>query len=295
VCTDDRNWLQMRSPGVVRAARGLASPDPVFSPYDPLVGPTAALDRVYMVERLIALGFPERAQRVAAATTDARERAVALGLIDLAFGRADAGARRLAHALEIDPGLLAARVALLRLRRDGLGGAGAADEALAADVPDPVRAVVEGWRLEAGRDWEGVRALESRLAANAPHDPTHDDAARLRVGWRVASGDPSLARDAIRLLDLIIPPTGGDLILRARALAIGGDPNGAFSTLFQLALILNDAHPVLAHAALGVLDGLPPGAGDPAERTELTNRLRWFTRGGGGAAQSQSSSPGAAR
>jgi hypothetical protein len=115
------------------------------------------------------------------------------------------------------------------------------------------------------------------------------------VGWRLASGDPALARDATRLLDQIIPPTGADLILRARALTIGGDPSGAFSTLFQLALILNDANPLLARAALGVLDGLPPGAGDPAERTELTNRLRWFTRAAGGAAQSQSPSPGAAR
>lgn len=292
-CTDDRNWLQMRSPGVVRAARGLVSPDPVFAPHDPLVGPTPALGRVYMVERLIALGFPERAQRVAAATTDAPERTVALGLIDLAFGRAEAGASRLAQALEIDPGLLAARVALLRLRRDGLGGATVADEALAAGVPDPVLAVAEGWRLEADRDWEAVRALESRLAANAPHDPAHADAVRLRVGWRLASRDPALARDATRLLDQIIPPTGADLILRARALAIGGDPGGAFSTLFQLALILNDANPVLARAALGILDELPPGAGDPAERAELTTRLRWFARGSRGSAQSPA--PGATR
>jgi hypothetical protein len=280
VGTDDRNWLQMRSPAVVRGERGLTDPDPVLAAHDPLIEETPGLDRVYMVQRLIALGFPARAERVAAATTDPTQREVAQGMIDLAFGQTQVGVRRLEYALGVAPELLAARLALLRVSRSALDAGRAA--ALASDLLDPARAVVDGWRLESHGDWAGVRALESRLAMNGSSDPGYQDALRLRAGWRLASGDPVLIRDAVGLLDQVIPPTGTDLILRARALAASGDPVGAFSTLYQLALILSPATPALARHALALAERLPADASAPTDRAALTERLLWAARGAQG-------------
>jgi hypothetical protein len=86
-------------------------------------------------------------------------------------------------------------------------------------------------------DWSAVQGLDAELARLGPSDPWFENAVRLRVGWRLADGDPARAREALDLLDTSISANGSpdDLYLRARAAFAAGEDSGAWVTLFEVA------------------------------------------------------------
>ncbi len=232
--TDDRNLLESRS---VRVATplGYRGADQVLAPLDPLRARLGGLDRLYLVRRLLAdWDFP-RAARLVAALGDPVERATAAGIVALATERVAEGRAGLRAVLADDPGAYEARIALLRSERAALVAGDGALVALAAPLEDPARAVVEGWRQEAARDWGALRALEPRLAAVAPNDAVYGDALRLRAAWRVAGGDRGEAEAALVLLDLVLPMSVDpeDSLLRARAARAAGDLEAAIEGLLQ--------------------------------------------------------------
>ena len=112
--------------------------------------------------------------------------------------------------------------------------------------------------------------------------PLASDAIRLRVGWRLAAGDPALAREAVALLDPLIAasPLGSDWVLRARAVAAAGDAPAAFATLHEAVKAIHRERPrrKLAWEALLVLESLPEGTVEAAERDRLERRLRQLSR-----------------
>jgi len=197
----------------------------VLAPFDPLPGLARRLDRVYLVRRLLADQFPGRAELMASTLTDPAEQATARALVRVAGGRLDEGASLLRDALRRAPDAYEARVALLRMVwRDHLARDATTAALAEANAPDPLAAVLAGWRLEALGEWPAVRALEARLAAASPRDAAYGDALRLRAAWRIEVGDAAARRDALPLVDrlLHVSVRGEDRDLRGRAFSVAG-------------------------------------------------------------------------
>ena len=105
---------------------------------------------------------------------------------------------------------------------------------MAAALPAPAAIVVEGWRLESRRDWEGLRALEPRFTSIAVQDPAYPDAQRLRARWRLEIGDRAQLEEGVALIDMRLFPMSinpDDAILRARLSAKAGNAAGALGSL----------------------------------------------------------------
>ena len=138
-------------------------------------------------------------------------------------------------------------------------------------------ATAEGWRLQAEKDWSGLRSLEARLAEASPRHPAYPDATRLRTRWRLADGTPALAREAVDLLDALISlgSRADDLRLRARAAAQAGDWGATVASLFELAsrppASLKTA---LLRDALALVGALPEQVVSAEDRSQLESRLR---------------------
>jgi hypothetical protein len=118
---------------------------------------------------------------------------------------------------------------MLRLSRAAMQRGEPADRFVAAPLDDAERAIVDGW-LTRGK---GLEELEPQLAAIGPRHPLAREARWLRASWRIRSGDPELARQAVRLSDEILGARRAprSLLLRAQAQAAAGDPAGALHTL----------------------------------------------------------------
>jgi spermidine synthase len=281
--TDDRNLLQMRSPAVARATQASSRAAQYdFARDDPLLRPTPGADRVYMVRRLLARGFTKRAQRGAEATADPGARAAALGLVASFLGKTEAARGALERALELDPGSKEARAALLRLHRRDVVARGAPESTPLVDPTDSESALIDAWRAAAARRWADVASLDPQLGRLAPAEPLYPDAVRMRVWWRLASGTPLHAREAVSLADRLVPISGSldDRVLRARAAAAAGEHGGALSDLYEIATRMRPlpSNRPLARKALSVVDMMPGDSIRPEERSRLRSLLRGVIR-----------------
>jgi hypothetical protein len=112
--------------------------------------------------------------------------------------------------------------------------------------------------------WQGVRRLDAALSRAHPREPLFRDAMRLRAWWRVASGKPDLAREALTILDPMLAGSerASDLLLRARAALLADRPRGAVSTLDEL-LPGTPAKPRPEAIRSGIRDLLELLPGDP--------------------------------
>ncbi len=271
--TDDRNELAMRSPALVRRNRTelVGGLNAALADFDPLIEPTPGLDREYLVRRILSNGFRDRASRVASFAREPAVRSVALAWAALARQDPRRAAELLDQAVGLDPSLHAAWQARALLDRSRLAAGGPVEEG--ANLRDADLAVIEGWRREAARDWAGLRELEPRLAAAPRLEPLFPAAARLRAAWRLESGDPVLADEAIDLLDevLAIARNDSDLILRAKAALQAGKVHGAVRTLFEAGIGLTPSAGGrrAARDALDVVGALPPGAVTDRDLREL--------------------------
>lgn len=186
------------------------------------------LDRNYVGDRLVTLGFAETAAAFAAA-----RRGEAAGVYTFARGLEAAGRGEQAAALRRDavarfPDDAALRFAALRSRLLEASRAAGRGAEPVQGLPDSARAVLDGWRYAADGDWDAVRALEPRLALTRAVDEWHPEATQLRIEWRTrAAGDerPLRAREALQLVDRLIArrPAGDLYVLRASAALSLGD------------------------------------------------------------------------
>ena len=164
--TDDRNWLQMRSPDLLHSNRTLAQggPSPELDRLDAIASPRPDADQLYLVRRLLELGNPARADRAARAVAGERARAEALALVASASqglaplgGAAHAGSGRRRSARVVLPARAPADPRARCARSTGVPWSETAAE----------RSVVAGWRsLGAAR--VGCAARRRRRARGDP-------------------------------------------------------------------------------------------------------------------------------
>jgi spermidine synthase len=272
--TDDHNRVQIQSARFSRSAKG--SFRPPFA-LDPLMGQTPDLDRVALVRRLVAQARVARARGVAQASGDPLERAAGLAWVAIAAGRDGVAREQIRAALEIDPNASEPRLARLVLERKS----GATDlQALAsqaAELGAAHAAVAAAWEAASRSDWAALRTLDPRLARVEPGDPLYRDAVHARVAWRLESGSESNAREAVALVDSLIPRgrINEDRLLRAGAAAAAGDARGAWVTLLDLAQRLRGQDdPAIATGALELMATLPDVEGLGRDRRRLERVFR---------------------
>ena len=186
------------------------------------------LDRSYLGDRLVTLGFAETAAAFAAARRDEPVGVYTFARGLEAAGRGEDAAALRRTASERFPDDAALRFATLRPRLLEAARSAATGGDAALPLPDSARAVLEGWRYAAEDDWDAVRALEPRLALTRAVDEWHPEATQLRIEWRTRSagdGRTARAREALQLVDRLIArrPAGDLYVLRASAALSLGD------------------------------------------------------------------------
>jgi spermidine synthase len=226
VNSDDHNLLQSGS-GQLGERSVLGEMGALLKPFEPLATATPdLLDVFYLLPRLPA----QRAARVLETLPASADRTLAEALLALEAG--EAAAEETLRAMADHP---QARGALLRGARQEIEAGRDPEELLGSPLDPLERAVVTGWRVQA--DVDALRELEPVLRAIPPRHPLAAQAARLRAEWRIESGDPQRAWEAIEIVDgsLWSLWADGDLLLRARASLAAEEPLAALDMLGALA------------------------------------------------------------
>ena len=217
--TDDHNRL------ATSAFRGIQDRgwlDPLLAPVDPLAGRLEVLDPGTLMRRLAIVGQGERARRLAS-TLDGAAGATARGYA-LLGGRSDASRAAFERALALEGDREDARAGLLAATRGGAPSEGLAPRE---------RALALGWQRIQDDAVESVRPLEPELALWGPGDLLYEEALRLRMRWRIASGEREHAAEALAMNDtlLVTSRLPVDLLHRARAARAAGRPEVAWGAL----------------------------------------------------------------
>lgn len=273
--TDSRNLLRMRSPAVMRNPVIAAGPGRLLAPFEPNLAAIDNIDHLYMVRRLIRQGAIQRARRLAGALSDPADQQAAIALVELARGRRPQARRALDHALQLNPSSGEARAALLELSRVNITSG--LPFTIPTDLTPEQAMIVEGWRLNAAGDWQGVRRLESRLDGIEPRHPLYPSATRLRARWRIASENDARVREALDLLlPLLAPaPRPRDLLLRARAGATIGESHIALGSISEVLMQRRGLPPIdLVREARNLLKSLPEEEETKDWREQLMRRVK---------------------
>jgi spermidine synthase len=283
VSTDDQNLLQTRSARVVLGGKGiqLVKETYLFGDDHAIFANARRIDPVELTRSAIAQSAYAAAGRMIEKLTDPAARVGALGLLEMATGRAASAGQKLDAALEKTPRQPSIRGALLRLRSAQVDRA---PDALRALLPldETEQTIVDAW-AEARRAGDGaLKAREEALARVPVSHPLGPDALRLRARWRIAAGSAEERKQALDLVDdaLACGPRTTDVLLRARAALAAGQPSEAIASLGEMvAMIENDPDPSgrsLATELIAFLDALPDEArsgGVPAVRARLERYL----------------------
>ena len=227
ISTDNNNLMATQSRS---RADGLYLNDlkRIFRPYDPLsrrgswiyTRLTDDLNFGYIAQRLIYMGQQERAAAIAAAIPRDSTKLLIYGLIYGATGQGARSRAALEASLVADPLNSQTRYLLIKNQLASLSADSASPEAraIAADLPAPAAAVVEGWGYGATRNYSALAQLDPVLGRSRITDIWYPEVVRLRAEWRtnVATDRERFAFDALRLIDraLILAPSKDLYLLR---------------------------------------------------------------------------------
>ena len=273
VSTDFHNLFQTRSPQILNRPLGAAGAERVLGPFDPLLTTPEQADLLYFVRRLIRRGEVKRAERLAKVLIDPVKRQTAVGLTDFAAGRARAAELALQRAFRLDPQAEETLAGLLTLHQPGLSRGQSFSFTAQLEGNPAATAVIEGWRL-GGESWQGVQLLEAQLREIEVRHPLFVAASRLRVSWRVDSGDAKLAEEALDLLNSLLAPLyqPQDLLLKARAAEAAAKPQLALAAIRD-ALPRIQRQPVRARQVLLSLGSLSVEDGTVEWRNDLLSQV----------------------
>jgi spermidine synthase len=263
--TDDHNYLSTRSARIGDNQLETSELVAMAKPYEPLVR-IEGLDPIRLVETLLRTGRYARAATVAQ-TLDGVDREIALGWVTAQRGLEDEAMAHFAAAIEARPSSLEAHAGLLL---NGLPEIGTAPAEVAL-----LRGIQEG---STGESLEKLAALDPQLAAIRRDDVLYHAASRIRARWRIASGDPKLAAEALEILDMVMPTLDRfDIQLgRVEAARIAGRVNAAWVGLseFVRGLANQRAPQNLLRHALWLARALPDHPLAPRVRAHLARALR---------------------
>ncbi len=122
-------------------------------------------------------------------------------------------------------------------------------------LDDASAAIVDGWRAQAALDWIGLRALEDRLAKVGNYHPLFFEAVRLRVAWRIETGERSRAVEALDMIDSSGRSGLGIMVLRGRAALVAQLPFAVIATVDDVVRRVKNRS--RARPFLKLLDQLP--------------------------------------
>ena len=257
--SDHHNVLATRSPRIARDQSLLgARSAKVLGPFDSLAEHAVGLDSGYLVRRLFFTVGPARARRFANQVPDSARRAALLGWIDQSTKRPKSARNRYQDALVLDPKSVGARAGLLILEKARISiGRESPDLAQLEPLDDISAAIVDGWRAEATHDWVGLRELDDRLEKPGYHHPLFFEATRLRITWRIGTGDRSHAAEALDMIDSTGQSDLESMILRIRVALLAEHPFAAISTIEEI--LPRVRRRSKARAVLALLDEFPEG------------------------------------
>ncbi len=222
--TDDHNLLassawQIGDPGVNAKTVSHA-----LSLHDPLASRVDSLDVATLIRALVRDGESLRASSLMTALPPGPVRRVAAGWFGHEIGESNRAARLFERALIEEAGLSAARSGLL------------ATAPAAIDRYDPTpreAAFASAVKRRLEGDVVGIREFDTLLGEFGPEHLLYYEATRLRVAWRLATGESSQGAAALRLIDQVIAKgaRSADYLTRAEAAALAGDTDAAWASL----------------------------------------------------------------
>ena len=177
-------------------------------------------------------------------------------------GKREGARKLLSEALVERPRHREGRAALLLLSDRAITRGEDPLGVIAGPLEGSEHAVAAGWQ-RLGSDVTAIEDLEPALAAVPIRDPLAVASYRLRAEWRIHRDDEAVAREAIKMADLALHASGGlpqDLLLRARACAVAGEPAAALHTLSLLSSQVDGRSPrgrALATLGLRVARAIP--------------------------------------
>jgi len=262
--TDDHNRLATkRLPPSDSVGRGIHHLDQVFERQEVLTpARLAQVDAVAVLRRMAWNGERARANRLLGEVAPAVA-AATRGWVRLDNGNLRIAAAEFQRAHELDPELRAAQLGLIVVGRGGQL------DPLRLDASE--QALIGALERAQAEDWEAVAALDPALERVGAGHLAFARATQLRVGWRLQTGDPQRAGEALELVDRLLSRqrTPEHYLLRARAAATADRPALAWAALEVVA-----ARPALLRdrtraGALALMRTL----GEPPEGSLLRQRL----------------------
>ncbi|MDE0885970.1 MAG: fused MFS/spermidine synthase [Myxococcota bacterium] len=252
IISDDHNHLAWARRGKGSGPR----PGKALQVADGLPELNANADPLLLVRRLVAGRAGMRASLVISQLPE-ETRPEAEAWRDLSVRRFVRAAKLFEGILEKDPSSSTARLGLALLKPAGLDLGG---------LKAPERALIEGRVMLNSGHWEEVSVLDGALAQVQVGHLVYPEAARLRAQWRIASGSPERAWEAVGLIDPLIARDRSprDLLIRAKAAKLAGRADYAWASLYRLSNVLfgNTNRREMAIAGLDIAQGIPslPGS-----------------------------------
>ena len=222
--TDDHNLLASSAWRIGDARLNAKAISEALSGRDPLPSLVDSLDVGALIRALVRDGESERAARLMSGLAPGPDRRIAAGWLGYEIGESRRAARLFGRTLKEDPGATEARSGLLATAPEAFDSI----EATPREV-----AFAAATRRRSEGDVPGIRELDSLLAEFGPDHLLNHEAIRLRVAWRLATGDSSDAEAALGLIDQLIPKgaRSADYLTRAEAAALAGDFDSAWASL----------------------------------------------------------------
>ena len=258
--TDDHNVLASRASRLGEGVLDGHSVLRLWKDHDPLLEGIDGLDPSALIRRLVATNFKKRATDLALSLKGSLEES-GLGWIELGLGRPGRAARHFTRALELSPGDRDAIAGLVASRRSDFMQGRSVAGISAADLDDRHAALIAGWRSAAMGDLDAVAALDAELGQIEPGEALFEEASRLRVRWRLATGDPNDGAEALAIVETLLARkwNSTDALLRAQAALVADRPVRAWGALSRIADIprTNEGVEALLVRALEIAKGLP--------------------------------------
>ena len=224
--TDDHNLLAWSASRIKQGRAKRESIASALGAHDELLTRTGELDTDLMVRGLLQKDAVARARALADSLSGAK-RASARGWVALERSGPQEALRHFQDAAELDPnhrpGLLG--LAMLEPGQTDL-----------EDLEPREAGIIRAFEERKAQNWGELADYDEALADWEAGSLLYPEAARMRVGWRLATKDPQHARDALVLLDELIPRDKRIviLLLRTEAAALAGLDEYGWASLDRL-------------------------------------------------------------